>query len=338
MSGIADPELSDPSSPESDSEIQRQREQLNERRNNLSKEEKVSRSVSTDRSQKVMDPLKIIKNARKAIKDAKEADKPAAMKQLKDDIKEDYDYYLKSNGNNQELARLSLWEDYKTQQQFWDPTKDGEFDPSKRDRRKGVDWPRNDLGKKLILNKDIRDDIGDQMSKWLDNKYQKTAIEYSMEKKRAEKGNKSSKDQQKEDSKLWKEIEKSVFEGWYTNNDLPNFRVGDYVVSRDITQAKLKGKQGKVMGISKCNNVFEMLNGSGKLTLQFVSRFTRDRTRSRRSGPRRESTKKPMEMSTGLGPREESKATDVEMSTGLGPREESKATDVEMSTGLGLAR
>lgn len=303
MSGIAVPELSDPSSPESDSETQRQREQLNERRNNLSKEEKkeekVSRSVSTDRSQKVMDPLKIIKNARKAIKDAKEADKPAAMKQLKDDIKEDYDYYLKLNGNNQEFARLSLWEDYKTQQQFWDPTKDGEFDPSKRDRRKGVDWPRNDLGKKLILNKDIRDDIGDQMSKWLDNKYQKTAIEYSMEKKRAEKGNKSSKDQQKEDSKLWKEIEKSVFEGW--DNDLkpPDFRVGDYVMSRDITQAKLKGKQGMVKGISKCNNVFEMLNGSGKLTLQFVSRFKRDRTRSSRSGSQREGKVDDVEMVPG---------------------------------------
>jgi hypothetical protein len=321
---------SDPSSTDSDSEIQRGKEWQEKLR--------ASRSVSTGRQQKVTDGLKIteglkatiktaketVKDARKALKDAKEADKPAAMAQLKDDIKMDYSHYLRVSGNNPELARSSLLADYKTKEVFWDP-QDGDFDPSKHDRRKGVDWPRDDLGKKLILNKGIRDDIGDKVTEWLEDKYQKTASEYSMEKKKAEKeagkDKKSKKDQQKEDSKRRKEEEKTAFDGWNINNKRPNFQIGDYVVSRDNTQAKLKGKQGMVKGISRCNNVFEMLNGSDKLTLQFVSRFKRDRTRNSRSGSQREA-----------------KVADVVMSTGLGPREESKATDVEMSTEPGLAR
>ena len=300
MSGITY-EQSDPSSADSDTEMERQKEQR--------EKWQASRSVSTGRQQKVTEGLKAtikeaketVKGARKALKDAKEADKPAAMAELKDDIKKDYNYYLQVNGNDPELARLNLWEDYKRREPFWDP-KDGKFDPSKYDRRKGVDWPRDDLGKKLILNKDIRDNIGDKMSKWLEEKYQKTAIEYSMEKKKAEKDKKPSKDKQKEYSKRWKEEEKKEFNGWNTDNKSPKFRVGDYVVSKDITQAKLKGKQGMVMGISRCNNVFEMLNGSGKLTLQFVSRFKRDSNRNSRSWPQREGKVVDVVMSTEPGP------------------------------------
>jgi len=209
------------------------------------------------------------------VKKINESMNVAPVKELKEQIEEDYDhYYLNSRRKTEEAkmkdAQTKLLADYKKSEKIYDPTIHGEFDAGKYDRAEGIDHPRI-LGKQLRINKRLKEMVGPAMSDYIETNYSEPRdhSKTASDSKRNAPRNKASKTQTKSSVKSSKTSSKKTSATGYDWNTVPehHFQIGDTVVP--VIGRKRKGIVKGVDG-----HTFEMqLPNSKKSNLYYIKDY-----------------------------------------------------------------